>query len=143
MNINSIGTSYTPLRSSQNFGMELDQSALQIVDKAKEIAENCDKIWNTKRKTEELNKYLSTIRETRPNDRLSISIKNNDDIDYVDKEARAWYNPSTLIPDNLDFDDKIYTAWVNRQQIHKAHSENAFDFIKSLANFLKKESQAK
>ena len=64
--------------------MNLSPTALQIADKAKKAAKKLNKRNNIKEYTEQLDEYLSTIRETKPNARLAISI---DKMDYQEKSS--------------------------------------------------------
>ena len=67
MNITSIGTGYTPLRSSQSFGMELNPSAEKIINDAKDL---CSSNRFAKRLLKEA---LSIIEKYNPKDTLDIN----------------------------------------------------------------------
>ena len=76
MNITSIGTSYTPLRSFQSFGMKINPSAEKIINDAKDF---CNSIPRGKRSLNKrlLNQALSIIKKHNPKNTLDINYNKN------------------------------------------------------------------
>ena len=112
---------YTPLRSSQSFGMKFNSSAKKVVEKAKEEAITRNSSNNTNKYTDQFNYYLNIIKKYKPQSRLSITSTPNLKLRGIDNETITT---------------TLYEAKIGKEIIYSDRSVHPFNFIKDFAYFI-------